>query len=462
LLLLGAAVPSHAQPATSTLSDSNTRTLPKVELLYLDVRVNGYPLAGIIRAERTADGRLILPRETWREARLTPAGEVVQMGDGRGGCALEASKGVVYKLNRSKATLDITAPAAAFDSTALSLAQPRSLPTAPSPLGGYLTYDVSADRTAGSATNYGAILEAVGFGAYGALVADVAVRRDGEGQSMIRTDTYWRTDLPGSMDALVVGDTISSGGAWSRPVRYGGVRYARDFTLAPGYITYPTPSLSGSAALPSTVDVLVNNRRATTSAVQSGPFDLTQVPIVTGAGQLQLIVRDMLGRETVINQSYYLAPQLLTPGLSDFSFEAGSFREQYGARSNDYGAAFGAGTYRRGMTDSLTAEVRAETQRGRTAAGTGITALVNEFALLGLAAGYSASDGEHGAHYVANLQRVTPQFGLSLGLERFDEGYSQFGATAAEPKPKNQLVAAGGFLLGHGMTGGVTYTRQTT
>jgi outer membrane usher protein len=455
-------VPSRAQQGTSIPPHESTRRAPKVELLFLDVRVNGYPLAGIIRAERTAEGRLILPCETWREARLTPAGEVVQMGDGRGGCALEASRGVVYNLNRSKATLDITAPAAAFDSTALSLAQPRSLPTAPSPLGGYLTYDVSADRTASSATNYGAILEAVGFGAYGALVADVAIRRDGEGQSMIRTDTYWRTDLPGSMDALVVGDTISSGGAWSRPVRYGGLRYARDFTLAPGYITYPTPSLSGSAALPSTVDVLVNNRRATTSTVQPGPFDLTQVPIVTGAGQLQLVVRDMLGRETVINQSYYLAPQLLTPGLSDFSFEAGSFREQYGSRSNDYGAAFGAGTYRRGMTDSLTAEVRAETQRGRTAAGTGITALVNEFALVGLAAGYSASDGERGAHYVANLQRVTPQFGLSLGLERFDEGYSQFGATAAEPKPKNQLVVAGGFFLGHGMTGGVSYTRQTT
>ena len=90
-----------------------------------------------------------------------------------------------------------------------------------------------------------------GFGAYGAVVADVAIRRDGQAQSLIRTDTYWRTDLPSSMDTLVLGDTVSSGGAWSRPVRYGGVRYARDFTLAPGYITYPTPSISGSAALPS-------------------------------------------------------------------------------------------------------------------------------------------------------------------------------------------------------------------
>lgn len=433
----------------------------QVELLFLDVRVNGHSLPGIIRAERT-NNRLVLPRETWREARLTAAGELVPMGDGGGGYALEASPGVVYQLNRSKATLEITAPPAAFDATALSLAKSRSLPTGPSPLGGYLTYDVSADRAEGSASNYGALLEAVGFGPYGAVVADVAIIRDGETRSLIRTDTYWRTDMPGDMDTLVIGDTISSDGTWSRSVRYGGVRYARDFTLAPSYITYPTPSISGSAALPSTVNLLVNNRFAATSEVPPGPFDLTQVPLVTGSGQMQLVVRDMLGRETLISQSYYVAPQLLAPELSDFSFEAGSFREQYGVRSNDYGETFGAGTYRRGVTDSVTGEARAEVQSGRTAAGLDISALINDFLVVGLAAGYSASEGEHGADYVANVQRITPQFGVSLGAERFDQGFSQLGAGAAEAKPKDQLNAAGGGPLGHGITAGLSYVRQTT
>jgi outer membrane usher protein len=448
---LGAAAPLYAQSG---------RIAPQVELLFLDVRVNDHPLAGIIRAERT-DGRLILPRETWSEARLTPAGEVVQMGDGRGGYALEASTGVVYKLNRSKATLDITAPAAAFESSALSLAQRRSLPTGSAPLGAYLTYDISADRAEGSPTTYGALLEAVGFGPYGALVADMAIRRDGEEQSLIRINTYWRTDLPSSMDTLVIGDTISSGGSWTRPVRYGGLLYARDFTLAPGYITYPTPSITGSAALPSTVDVLVNNRLAAASTVQPGPFHLTDVPLVTGAGQLQLIVKDLLGRETIVNQGYYLSSQLLKPGLSDFSFEAGSFREQYGIDSNDYGAAFGSGNYQIGITDALTAEAGTELQRGRAAAGAGITALIEDFVVVGAAAGYSASDGERGVHYNANLQRVTPQFGVSFAVDHFDEGYSQFGATPAETKPRDQLVAGGGFPLGHEMTAGMSYTRQT-
>ncbi len=31
-----------------------------------------------------------------------------------------------------------------------------------------------------------------------------------------------------------------------------GVRFSRDFSLAPGYVSYPMPSISGAAALPST------------------------------------------------------------------------------------------------------------------------------------------------------------------------------------------------------------------
>lgn len=451
----------HTLPMSSPRLDGDTHTRTKVELLLLEVRVNGHPLPGIIRAELTTDGHLVLPRETWGEARLTPAGEVVRMGDGRAGYALEASIGVLYKVNRRNATLEITAPAPAFESTAQSFAQHRSLPSAPPPLGAYLTYDVSADRAEGSAATYGGLLEAVGFGAYGSLVADMALRSDGEARSLVRTDTYWRTDLPARMDTLILGDTVSSAAAWSRPVRYGGLLYARDFTLAPGYVTYPTPSLTGSAALPSTLDILVNNRRAANSTVQPGPFDLTEIPIVTGAGQLQLLVRDLLGHETVINQSYYLAPQLLKPGLSNFAFEAGSFREQYGVASNDYGAAFGAGNYRWGVTNALTAEFGAEAQRGRAAGGGGVTALIGNYLVVGVAAGFSVTQGKYGEHYNATLQRVTPSFGLSLAIDRFDEGYAQFGTVAAESKPKDQLVAAAGLPLGPAMSVGMSYSRQT-
>ncbi len=323
-------------------------TSAKPAILLLQIRVNGLSLSGITRAERVSGGYLVLPAEAWAEARLKPAGVSVALSDGRSGYALEAAPGIVYSIDAGTLSLDITAPATAYEATALSLSGSRPLPTGPRQPGFYLTYDATYTGTEASGPSYGALLEGVAFGAAGALVGDVVIRKDEFEKAVIRTDTYWRTDLPGRMETLVLGDTISSAAAWSQPVRYGGIRYARDFTLAPGYLTYPLPSISGSAALPSTVDVLINNQRGSTSSVQSGPFELTNVPIVTGAGQIQLVVRDLLGRETIINQGYYLAPALLAKGLSDFSFEAGSFRENYGTRSNDYGSGFGAGTYRLG------------------------------------------------------------------------------------------------------------------
>ena len=446
-VLVALAAPSHAQP--------------KVEPLLLDIRVNDKALAGIARAERLVDGRLALPVDLWIEARLKLAGEPVTLLDGTRGYVLDAVPGIAYRLDRSRLALDVTAPAAAFDSTLLSLRDLLNAPTPP-PLGAYLNYDLSATRAERTSTKYGALVEGVGFGRWGALVASGVVRADEQAQSAIRLDTYWRTDLPGRMETLVVGDTVGTGGAWSRPVRFGGLRYARDFKLAPGFITYPTPSISGAAALPSTVDVLINNQRSAQSNVQPGPFELSNVPIVTGAGQMQLVVRDMLGRETVISQSYYVAPALLAPGLFDFSVEAGALRKNYGTRSNEYSSAFGAGTYRLGLNEALTGEVRAEAERDRAAAGVGVAAVAGDFAVVALAVGYAVSDAERGGHYVASLQRTTPKGGASVAVEHFDPGYRQFGAGAFEVRPKDQVVAGGGLALGHSLTAGLSYTQRTT
>jgi len=432
------------------------------ETLLVETRINDQPLTGIIVAERLGDGRLVVPADAWVEARLRPAGEPVILPDGRRGYALESVSGLVYRLDRARLTLDITAPAAAFASTALTLDSRQASPPPTPPSGMYVNYDVFATRSQGNASGYGALVEGVVFTGRGSLVASAALRGDDRTRSVIRADTFWRRDWPDRMESLVIGDTIGSSGAWSRPVRFGGLRYARDFSLAPGYVTYPTPSIPGSAALPSTVDVLINNRRSATSNVQTGPFELANVPVVTGAGEMQLVVRDLLGRETVISQSYYAAPQLLAPGLSDFSFEAGALRENYGTRSNDYGPAFGAGTYRVGLTDTLTGEVRGEAQRNRGAAGASMATVVGQLGVVGLSASYAVSNGERGGHYIAGVQRVGPAGGASLAWSHFDRGYRQFGAVATETRPRDEFVAGGGLALGLGMTAGLNFTRQTT
>ena len=258
-----------------------------------------------------------------------------------------------------------------------------------------LNYDLSvAHGGSGGPLTSGALLEAVAFSRFGNLVSSALVLDDGARRSATRLDTFWRYDLPQRMETLVVGDAVGVGGGWSRPARYGGVRWGRDFGMRPGFVTLPQLTLNGEAALPSTVEVLVNNARRLSQPMPSGPFELNNVPIVTGAGEINLVVRDLLGRETVIQQSYYASPRLLAPGLSDFSFEAGWLRTGYG-ESSAYGDGFGAATWRQGLSRSLTGEAGVELQAKRRAAGVELAGLLGDWAVgrVALAASSSSTQG---------------------------------------------------------------------
>src|SRR3546814_8559565 len=81
------------------------------------------------------------------------------------------------------------------------------------------------------------------------------------------------------------------------------------------------PSLNGSAALPSVVDIYVNDAPVGSRDLKPGPFQVVDAPIVSGNGEVNLVVRDMLGRETLVRQSYYNAPGQLRAGLHDRSEE---------------------------------------------------------------------------------------------------------------------------------------------
>jgi outer membrane usher protein len=147
---------------------------------------------------------------------------------------------------------------------------------------------------------------------------------------------------------------------------------AAQFWLRPDLVTLPLPSAAGSAAVPSTVDVFVNNVRTSSQQIESGPYRISNVPAVTGAGTARVVLRDASGRETVTNLPFYVSPKLLAPGLFDFSLEAGMPRLSYGTTSDTYFPTFaGSGTGRWGVLDWLTVEGHAEAGAGLVNAGAG-------------------------------------------------------------------------------------------
>lgn len=446
---------------------STLKTTP--EVLLVDVSINGQHMSSVVRTEQLPGGPLLLPSEAWAEARLTPASQVTALSDGTPAYALDAVPGVTYRINRQNLSLAITAPAAAFTSTSLNGLETLSAAPTRSQPGVLLNYDLSASNSRGG-TASGAVLEAVAFNGFGNFVTSALFsgNSNGTGRVATRLDSYWHYDLPQRMESLTVGDTVGVGGGWSRPARYGGVRWGRDFGMRPGFITLPQISLAGEATLPSTVDVLVNNARRISQSVQPGPFDLVNVPLVTGAGEIGLVVRDLLGRETIVRQSYYTSPRLLAPGLSDYSFEAGKLRTGYGLDSS-YGDTFGAVTWRQGLTSSLTGEARVELQEKRHAAGVELSGLLGTWGIarFALASSGSSIQGpyQNGQLLQVGMERSTPQGGGSLQYEYASRGFAPFGeasgsAAVAQRARERWLASLGGPLWG-AVSGGVSYVRQT-
>ena len=461
-------LPRRVAPGKGAKKDAQTAAL-QPEVLLLDVRINSQPLADVVRVEQWPGGALLLPAKAWAEARLAPLAQARSLSDGTPAYALDAVPGATYRINRQSLSLDISAPATAFIGSTLGLQGALAVPPPRPQPGVLLNYDLSvAHGGSGGPLTSGALLEAVAFSRFGNLVTSALVRDDGISRSATRLDTFWRYDLPHRLETLVVGDTVGVGGGWSRPARYGGIRWGRDFGMRPGFVTLPQLTLNGEAALPSTVEVLVNNARRLSQPMPPGPFELSNVPIVTGAGEINLVVRDLLGRETVVRQSYYASPRLLAPGLTDFSFEAGWLRTGYG-ESSAYGKGFGAATWRQGLSNRLSGEARLELQAERRAAGLELAGLLGDWAVgrMALAASSSSTQGvaEHGQLLQLGIERSTPGGGGALQYEHASQGFAPFGegigpVAVAQRARTRWLASLGGALWGP-VSGGMSYVQQT-
>jgi outer membrane usher protein len=144
--------------------------------------------------------------------------------------------------------------------------------------------------------------------------------------------------------------------AWSRAVRLGGGQLSSDFSLRPDLVTYPLPVIGASAAVPSTVNVLVNGIRQFSEPAQPGPFAVRSLPVVTDAGEVSVAVLDALGRQVLVTLPFYVSTTLLKPGLASYSLEAGMARQDYSLITDGYAHWATNGALRYGLTDWLTME----------------------------------------------------------------------------------------------------------
>jgi outer membrane usher protein len=435
---------------------------PEGETMLLAVRVNGVDRDDTVRVLRS-DGRVWLSVSDWSALHLrAPTGQARRI-DGQDYVALDMP-GLRWTIDDASQTLIIDAPAAAFAGMTLRLDISPTAQTIPAAVGAFTNYDVELQRgVAGDSGNRphstSALLEVGAFGFGGSLDSTGLLMDNGSGMKAIRLDTTWTSDRPKQLASLRVGDGISRPGAWGNAMRFGGVQWATDFSLQPGLLTFPLPSVRGEASLPSTVDVYINNSRRMQSDVQPGPFDVADLPIVTGSGEVRLVVQDALGRQQVITQPYYVSPSLLKPGLHSYSYEIGAVRDDYGLASDHYGALIASATDRVGVTENFTRELRAEAQPDHAAAGaTGIW-LIPSVGVATLGAVGSVAHGTAGGSLMLSLERQAMNWNGSVQVRRSTAAFTQAGQSTTTADRTQVSVALGGTV---GSTPvGMSYILQT-
>ncbi len=293
-------------------------------------------------------------------------------------------------------------------------------------------------------TGANATLDARAFSPYGAfsqtgIVGDTVLSRD-DGLRLDSTYAYSNPDLTLTGRA---GDTISGGLAWTRPIRTGGFQLQRDFGLRSDLVTRPLPNVTGSAAVPSTVDVFVNSVKTYSQDVAPGPYSITNLPVVSGSGTAHVVVTDTTGRTTDTAVPFFTSPTLLAPGLSDFSLDAGFARRNYGLLSNDYDKRpLGSAIGRYGVTDWLTLEGHGEGGSGLSNVGAGAVARAGLLGTFSLAASGSHVGVATGAQVYAAYDLAFAGFNINASTQRTLKSYSDLAAVTATASVVPSLAAA--------------------
>lgn len=453
--LMLAASTAAADTAPGLIADGEDWT--RGTSLYLEVRVNGRDTGQIAHFDERA-GKLYARTATLRQLGFVLPDDAVDP------LAPADLDGVEVQYEATHQRIAIQAPSRwlAYETTRLN-APDAHVPRADGASGLLLNYDVRGARD-GDATQLDASTELRAFAGRAGVFSTTQIHRFGDGSGAgwngetVRLDSSWQLAFPDSMLRLTVGDTTTGALDWTRPTYIGGVQIGRDFGLQPDRVTAPLPAFFGEATVPSTVDLYIGGMRQYSGSVPPGPFQLTTIPTVNGAGIARVVLTDALGRSRSYELPFYGSRQLLQAGLSDWSASLGFVRQRYGLASWDYaGEPMASANLRYGWSDRLTLEAHTEGSADVFAAGGGGSLQLGSAGILGAAVAHSVGDGRSGSLLHLAYDWTDGRFAIGLDSTRTFGDYRDV-ATRYGPPPARtseravfgfNSAAAGSFSVGY-------------
>ncbi len=391
--------------------------------LFLELVVNQMDTGRVIAVEQRA-GQLFVPASALQDVGMKLPGEPV------GSVALDQVPGLHsdYDSNGQRLLLDV--PPSWLQEQFIGNRNTYPRTQAMSSFGALLNYDVYFNDTDDGGSYLAAWNEVRLFDTWGTLSNTGQLRQtlsDGISGGTLnngyrRYDTTWRFSDDERLLTYEAGDVISGSLPWSSSVRLGGVQLSRDFAVRPDLVTYPLPQFAGEAAVPSSVDLFINGYKSDSARLQPGPYTLTNIPFINGAGEAVVVTTDALGRQVSTTVPFYVTSTLLQQGLTDFSLAAGTLRRDYTLRDFGYGPGVASGTFRYGYSDHLTLESHAEASSDLTLGGLGGNLRLGNFGVLNTALSQSQFDSRTGQQLSLGYQYNSTRYSFMYQrVERRDD-----------------------------------------
>lgn len=406
-------------------------------ILFLDVYVNGQPRNLIAEFKMGADGSVSARPAELREIGLSPPEEAT----GTGWFDLSLLPGGEFSYDELQQRIYIKTAAEGLSVTGYSAQPVQGAGSAASASSGfYLNYDIGAFAHAhGSSSEVefdglSSRLEAWSFGPLGTLHNSALLSHDGSanGFSARRLDSFYSVSNVETQTNLRAGDLINGGLSWTRPIRMAGIQLRRSFETRPDLITTPLPSFSGSANVPSTVDVFLGNIKLSSTDIDPGRFDLHDIPAPAANGNLRVVVQGQDGSYQDYELPFFADESLLKKGLLDFSAEVGVPRTGYGTEVDQYGVdPVATGSIRYGLSDTLTLEGHGEFSADLLNGGLGAVASLGPLGRLHASLSASQFDNRWGAQFSAEYDLSAGPFHLGLATTRQFGDYADLARTTA-------------------------------
>ena len=356
-------------------------------------------------------------------------------------CLLTAA-GIKSELDSSLQAVKIELPGNYFEAQSLS-ESPLLMPDKAS-LGGFVNYDLYFEDAQGS-REYSALSEIGLFRDYWlldhAMLAKHVEGGEGKRSEMLRLNSTFSIDFPQNYTRLMLGDSATVMNPFMNSLRFGGLSFGTSYTERPDFIYWNAPTLRGSAALPSKVDLLLNGVSIYQQQVTPGDYVLQTGASIQQGGDAQVVVEDVLGNRTVQTFPLMINNRLLLPELNEYNISLGKLRYNYNIENDDYREFFSNLYFRRGVSHATTLGFNAAYSEEVQNLGLMWTQSAGKIAVLDMYAAGSRSAQEDGYSAGTALTRSWRKVSAGASVAYASHGYRILGYQDSLSVPKYDILA---------------------